>query len=466
MSRVEAARLPQDPTLPQLAQALDPGRMAEVFTGLLSGRDVQLRACRVDRVKYRAHRNLSVAYLLDLRDGQGTYTQAVAARFCAAGDAARRHAQARARQLRATRPGPALSLDAGLEMVAHWWPNDAKLAAAAVLADADVLQRRWLPEVARALGAGPCHGHRLEIAQCVPEHRVTARVHLHTSGEGGRTDARPQTHTVYAKSDAETRGPVTQAVMHSLWCSAARLDGRLSVPRALLWQAGSGLQWQVAVPGCALLDAWPMPDDPRAAAVGRLLSALHQTPAPAAPMMTLTGLRQRLQETTQLLGAVQPAQQARLGRVAAMLATGLAHITSGVQKCCILHGDLHPRNVLCDGERLSLIDLDSARRGPALLELGSWLADALYRAQLDGHAHAAVEAAGQAFLRGYEQAGGQAFAPRPIAWATAWQLWCQRMWRCVVNLKPGRYALLPGLLTLTETLLARHEQPALQDVGA
>jgi hypothetical protein len=466
MSRVHAALLPQDPALPQLAQALDAGRMAEVFAGLLAGRGVQLQACRIDRVKYRAHRNLSVAYLLDLRDGQGAYTQAVAARFCTAGDATRRHTQAQNRPLLATRPGPALSHHAGLEMAAHWWPNDAKLAAAAVLADADALQQRWLPEVARALGTGPCHGHQVEIAQCVPEHRVTARVHLHTSGDEGPTDARPQTHTVYAKSDAETRGSVTQAVMHSLWCSAASLDGRLSVPRPLLWQAGSGLQWQAAVPGRALLDACPVPVGPRAAAVGRLLAALHQTPAPAAPMMTVTGLRQRLQETTQLLCAVQPAQQTRIGRVAARLETGLTHVTSGLQQCCTLHGDLHPRNVLYDGERLSLIDLDSARRGPALLELGSWLAEALYRAQLDGHAHAAVEAGGQAFLLGYVQAGGQAFTPRAIAWATAWQLWCQRVWRCVVNLKPGRYALVPGLLTLTETLLARHEVAALQDVCA
>lgn len=449
-----AALLPQDPALPQLASALDASLMGEVFAGLLQGREASLQSCRIDRVKYRAGRNLSVAYQLDLRDGQGAYTQIVSARFCRVGESADRHAKAQARPVTASRAGPAISHQAGLEMAAHWWPNDAKLAAAAVLADAQALQQQWLPAVAQALGAGPCLGHRVELAQYVPEHRVTARLHLHTAARAGESSAGAQIHTVYAKSDAEARGPVTHAVMQSLWHSPARRDGRLGVPHPLLWQAGSGLHWQAAVPGRALLDVCPLPDADRAAAVGRLLAALHHTPAPAAPWITIPNLRQRLQQTTQLLCTVQPGWATRCGRVAIRLEAGLAHIGSGVQRSCTLHGDLHPRNLLLEGEQLSLIDLDSARQGPALLELGSWLADALYRAQLDGHPQATVAAGGQAFLQGYVQAGGQAFAPRAVAWATAWQLWCQRLWRCVVNLKPGRFALLPALLAQTEALLA------------
>ena len=30
-----------------------------------------------------------------------------------------------------------------------------------------------------------------------------------------------------------------------------------------------------------------------------------------------------------------------------------------------------------------------------------------------------------------------------LAWATAWSLLTQRAWRCVVNLKPGRWAIAP-----------------------
>lgn len=450
--------LPQDPALPQLAGALDAGQMAQVFAELLKGSGATLIRCHVDRVKYRAQRNLSVAYLLDLHDAQGAFTQRVAARLCTGGDSARRHARAAAGPLQASRAGPALSHVAAMDLSVHWWPNDAKLAAGAVLADAEAVQQRWLPEVARALGAGPCVDHQLELVQVVPEHRLTARVHLQVAAAA---NGPLQTHTAYAKSDTETRGPVTQAVMASLWHSPARRAGRLALPRPLLWQAGSGLHWQAAVPGCALLDARPTPDARCAPAVGRLLAALHHSPAPAAPPVSLAGLRQRLQETHALLCTVQPSLAARATRVAALLEAGLPHLSSGAQPTCTLHGDLHPRNLMLDGDDLCLIDLDSARQGPALLDLGSWLADALYRAQLGGQCDAALEAGRNGFLAGYVQGGGQRFGSGPIAWATAWQLWCQRVWRCIVNLKPGRYALVPGLLAQTEMLLARGEAATL-----
>ncbi len=268
-----------------------------------------------------------------------------------------------------------------------------------------------------------------------------------------------KTRTVYAKADAEKRGPVTQAVMASLWQSLARREGRLALPRPLLWQPGSGLHWQAAVPGHALLDARPLLDGACAPAVGRLLAALHQSPVPAAPWVSLDGLRQQLRDTHALLCAVQPALAARAGRVAAQLEAGLSHISSGAQILSTLHGDLHPRNLMLDGEDISLIDLDSARQGPALLDLGSWLADAIYRAQLGGQGAGGFEAGCQSFLAGYVQAGGQRFGSQSVAWATAWQLWCQRVWRCIVNLKPGRYALVPGLLAQIEALLAEHEVP-------
>ena len=446
--------LPQDPALPHLATALDAGAMAPVFATLLAGTGATLRRCLVDRVKYRAQRNCSVAYVLDLQDAQGPYTQRVAARLCTGGDSARRHAKAAVKPLLASRAGPSLSHVPALDLSAHWWPNDAKLAAGATLADADALQQRWLPEVADALDAGPCTGHRLELVQLVPEHRVTARVDLQLA-HGGDAQAR----TVYAKADAETRGPVTQAVMASLWHSPARREGRLALPRPLLWQPGSGLHWQAAVPGHALLDARPLLDGACASAVGRLLAALHQSPAPAAPPVSPDELRLQHRETHKLLCAVQPALAARAGRVAAQLEAGLSHVTSGVQILGTLHGDLHPRNLMLEGEDLCLIDLDSVRQGPALLDLGSWLADAIYRAHLGGRRHDGIEAGRSGFLSGYVQGGGQHFGRRPIAWATAWQLWCQRVWRCIVNLKPGRYALVSALLAQIEALLTLREVP-------
>ncbi len=443
--------LPHDPALPQLPIALDASRMAEVFAGLLEpGGAAQVLGCRIERVKYRPGRNLAVAYLLELPGADGPCTQRVAARFCRDGDAARRHAKALARPLLPSAAGPALSHHAGLDMAAHWWPNDAKLSAGAVLADDDALRRHWLPPVLQAAGAAAHAAHRVSLAQVVAEHRVTARVEVTTADGRGLV--------LYAKADAERRGPVTDAVMHSLWHSEARRSGRLRLPRPLAWQPGSGLHWQMAVPGVALLDAGLPPQGAGSQAAGALVAALHGTPAPAAPRLGADELRQRLQEVVAVLGRVLPVAQPALQQLGAALLDGLPAALGTAMASATLHGDLHPRNLLVDGGRLTLIDLDSARQGPALLELGAWLADGRYRAALGGQGADTVARAGRDFIDGYTAAGGAHHGSPQLAWATAWQLLCQRAWRCAVNLKPGRFVLLPQLLAQCSALLDRRHR--------
>ncbi len=451
-----SAALPHDPALPQLRLALDAAHMAGVFSRLLHGTSgAALLGCRVDRIKYRPRRNVAVSYLLDLQDAQGAFCQRVATRFCAGGAAAARHAKAAQQAMQVSRAGPALCHVPALDMLAHWWPNDAKLAAGAVLADAAALQQRWLPAVLRAAGAGRCVGHEVELVQVVPEHRVTARVQLHTEGTAGAAPL-----TVYAKADCDQRGARTQAVMHSLWHSPARRSGRLAVPRPLLWQPGSGLHWQAAAPGQPLLDVVASAGmAPCAEQIGALVAALHASAAPAAPLQERAQLERRLGEVVAVLSLVQPELAPRLQGLASALAGGLADLAGAAAAACTLHGDLHPRNLLAlaepGGWRLCLIDLDSARRGPAVLDLGAWLADVLYRARLMDQGAAQAEAAGAAFLKGYTGAGGQVCQPAQLAWATAWQLLCQRAWRCAVNLKPGRFLLLAGLVGQAESLLAQ-----------
>jgi hypothetical protein len=95
-----------------------------------------------------------------------------------------------------------------------------------------------------------------------------------------------------------------------------------------------------------------------------------------------------------------------------------------------------------------------------VLELGAWIADGMYRALLDGAAPARDGAAWQALLDGYADAGGTRPPLRMLAWATAWNLLCQRAWRCVVNLKPGRFAIAPRLIVLASEVAGMHRLEA------
>ena len=441
--------LPRDAALPHLALALDGAAMADVFDGVLGPHGLRVDACRVERVKYRPGRNATLAYRLRLHGGdRPPFEQHVAARLCS-GDGAARSVRAGRAALVASPAGPALRWLPGLDMLTWWWPNDARLHATHLLADPARLREQVLPALMPMLGAPGARVERCDvtIAQYVPEHRVCARVDLQWH-DGARQDAR----RVYVKASREPDGATAFGLLSQLQASAAWRSGRLRTPAALLWHPGSQTWWQQGLPGVALLDAGARAMTAAAAPLGAQLAALHATPVDTAREVTADAMRARLDEVVALLAplwADVPVRQA-----AQALRAGWHHLDGTAPAS--LHGDFHARNVLVDaspdGPRVALIDLDGLRRGPALLELGAWQADAMYRALLDGDRPDRDAAACDALLTGYADAGGQRPTPAALRWATAWNLLTLRAWRCVVNLKPGRYAIAPRLVALAAAL--------------
>lgn len=434
--------IPRDPLLPQIGMALDTDAMRAWFSGAVSG---TVTHCEVDRIKYRPRRNLSVSYRLEgLRRDGNPFLQRVATRWCHGGEAARRHARALAGTLQASAAGPSVSHDASLDLVAHWFPNDAKLPATAALADAG----RWLPEVALQLDGAllAAAGQPLDLVQWVPESRFTA--HAQLTGADGRAQG------VYAKADARCDGARTHAVMQALQHSAAQRRGDLVTPRPLLWQPASGLHWQAALPGRSLLQQSAQVDPALAARVGALVAALHVSPAGEDRSPTLQALRRQPVDVVLALAQVDPerAEQAR------PLASALTRRFNDLAPSPLvtLHGDLHPGNLLqADDGTLGLVDLDQVQRGPAALDLGSWLADALTRAVLAGRNLSQALPACRAFVEAHALACGWRLPESLLAWATAYQLLCQRVWRALVNLKPGRFERIGTLLDLARRLLDR-----------
>jgi aminoglycoside phosphotransferase (APT) family kinase protein len=427
-----SATLPRDPALPHLATALDAAAMARVFEGLLA-RPVE--GCRIDRVKYRPRRNASVSYVIALRDNEGrAFEQPVSTRWCHGGEAARRHDQALQRAAHPSAAGPSWSHLAELDLCAAWAPNDPKLDALAELLDAERLRTRCLPEVvAAAMGSGArVRSHTTTLVQWVPEHRACARVDLQLAD--GRALA------LYAKADTTSPVVTTYAVLKAL-----HANPRLRTPRPIACQPAAGLYWQEAIDGQPLAALSRKFGPQHAAQVGELMAVLHATRVPAASyIITAEGLRQQRHGAARLLASVEPAWQPLLDRLTAALDRGDAAIDALAPST--LHGDLHRGNLLASAAGLTLIDLDNVQRGPAVQELGSWIADSITLALLDGQAAETTTPQWRALLRAYAGAGGSPVDEALLAWATAQQLLCQRAYRCVANLKPGRFALVPALL--------------------
>lgn len=382
-----------------LPTALDEAAVAALFGAT---------RCRIDRVKHRPGRNATVSYRLTA----GGREQIVTTRWCRDGDACRRFERD---TTGAARHFP------DLDMIAWPWPADPKLDAPRVLAD----PARLAAAVA-ALGLGMPRAVQAEVVQYVPESRLTARVVAQVAGEA---------RTLYAKASREPSGAEAHALLAALHGQAG-----LVLPRPLGWQPETGLFWQDEVPGIAWLDLPPAAQRRLAPALGAQLARLHAARVPQA--RAADRLHARLDTALALLADALPAERGLLPALHARLAAGIDDWCGA--PAVLLHADLHPRNVLVDGDRVALIDLDGARLGPAVLELGAWRADALYRAELAGGAD--DRAAWLALLEGYAAAGGRLPHGPALAWACAWNLVVQRAWRCLVNLKPGRPAVAPRLV--------------------
>jgi len=446
-------RLPQDAVLPQLAVALDPAAMAQAFADVLRPHGVHVDACHVDRVKYRPGRNATLGYRLSLRDGGwNAFEQHVAARLC--GDrSADRIVRSSAAALGPSPAGPGLHWMPALDMLTWWWPNDPKLRAPRMLSDPAVLRGQVLPALLPALGAGNAtvDAGELEIVQYVPELRLCARVDLRWSdGEA------MQSRRVYCKASREHDSGTAHWLLLQLQQSAAWRAGRLHTPRPLLWHAPTATAWQQGLPGQPLLDTPAALQAACCAAVGEQLALLHATPTATPLEVTPEGLRERLAEVVRVLSPVLG--EGALGDAAQALRDGWPALADDAA-ASTLHADFHGRNILVEdrpgGPHVALVDLDGLCRGPALLELGAWVADAVYRALLEGAPAEREQPAWRALIDGYVQAGGHRPAPAALAWAVAWNLLTQRAWRCVVNLKPGRFELAPRLVRLAADLARR-----------
>jgi Phosphotransferase enzyme family len=444
-----ARLIPSDPVLPQLASALDAHAMRGVFERhlLAEGKSLEPAACDIERVKYRPGRNCLIGYKLELREpATGARSEQ---RLCVGIYAP---AEARARYDKASAGAPAtgprfasVSLIAPLNMVVWAFPNERKLGALPAVTDSARLREELLPALVRARW-----GEDWKIADVFhsvvcyfPEHSCTVGATLTLAQAPG---APRRAWSVLGKTRYDDAGSETFRCMTRLWQDGDRSDA--SYARPLAYQPEHRLLWQERVPGRTLdslldrsiLDATPL------ARAARALAALHRTPLSAARRVVASDIAERLPTTEALVARAQPACAAVLAQATARLLRRASCLDT--RASATLHGDLHSNNILVDDARVYLIDLDEVSNGPPLAELGSLLAELIYRACLSGTAPDALAPALNAIAQAYRRAVPWPVADDEVDWYTAAALLNERAFRCVTSLKPGRMEILGNLVNI------------------
>jgi aminoglycoside phosphotransferase len=404
--------LAPDPALPRRDELLDATLVGARLEQLREAGGPAVLECTRIRARYRRGESLRATYRV--RDERGT--RVVSARMFTAGKAAAKLAQARdAARERGAAPGSVL-VDDVLGTVYWVFPADRKLTGLAELATP--------PEELRHVFGEPWS--RSELLAYTPEKAATARC----EAEPGRTIG-------FAKVQVGDDGRRSVALLRAARRGLPE-QGALQLPDAVGYLPDRHLALYTPAPGLPLHQL-PRTEVPEAMTrLGAALSELHRQPVDGFPAFTRLDPGE-LGAAAEVVSASRPDLAPLVGR----LTLALESAPPRSQPPVLVHGDLHPKNVLVHPAGISLVDLDQAGGGAAAAELGGTLARLWCPRPGDPITAETARAAADALLAAY--------APVPergvLVWYAAAALLVERAARAVSRVDLGTLADLEHVLT-------------------
>jgi aminoglycoside phosphotransferase len=418
MAMLMTPSIPYDPIFASLADALDAERAGRAFGRTLAaaGFAAQTLHCEIERSRIKRGRKALIGYRLRGRDITGNpFDQRVMLTLFPDGKASDLADFSEGQALVDPAFGPATLLVEALGGQAWFFPNDRKVHHIAALL---------------ATHEGAC-----EVIHYVPEQGCTLKV---TQASG---------RILFGKCRADDRGSVAARVHE-----AAKDAAGVRLARVIAHDAECHIYWQEVVAGRPL-----DPSDVRARPshwagwIAAGLNSFHNLTVPdGLKQLTFTSIGETLAKRIKRMETSLPGFAPRLSTCAARL-QGLKPEASPL---ALTHGDLHPGNLLWDGQSFALIDLDTAALAPRALDHGTLVA-ALIHKSIEADARDGVIIAMISALRNAAQ--DEIGDARAFDWCVAASLVGERLYRCGTRLKSPRLAVRERLMTWAETLVARHD---------
>lgn len=260
--------------------------------------------------------------------------------------------------------------------------------------------------------------------------------------------------SVVGKSYADDRGVVAYRLLWHLWRHGLGAGSRYTIARPIAYLEPWRLLLMSRAPGrtlaANLLD--PVHACRRAAEAATWLARLHVIPLPDPPPGGDPAREAGPGRFIRELGAAVPGQRARIVALGQLLAEGGAPRSSHV---ALLHGDLHPRNVFIDADRVTVIDFDHCTAGDPARDVAYLISQIQVAAFLrfgDFHRHdASARAALTTYLRKRPPLEPDAFLTRVARCRARWILESLHYELCVVHAR--RPEIVPAFLGEVERSL-------------
>jgi Phosphotransferase enzyme family len=410
---------PDDPLAPGLIGAYDAKCLAATICAAFPSWLVT--RAYVKRAKYKPYSKALLSVVAECADGQN---RVVALRLLPPEQVSAQYERA----IRKSRAPQLVVSIPSLGAVAWAFPDDYRMPNLFRLFDREWLSDVVIPDLMEAIGPGASIlAWTSELVQYAPEQSCTVRLtieHARISGETRRS-------TFYGKHLAADEGADANAVLKAI-CDAS--PSAFDIAPIVLQYPEHGVQWQSSAAGDTVAATeFLARDGALLSRTARAVAQLHQIPVSTVANADLVDI-DRLERRMAVADCMPRHARADIANTIAQLRAREPAASLTGRLC---HGDLHPKNIFATQDRITLIDFDAARVGPAEYDVASFAAALIYHGARAGLIDADIWQVVDRWVSAYRSAGGSMGEDR-LNWLMIYCLLDERLYRCLTRLKAGR----------------------------
>ncbi len=420
-----AIDLPDGIAVPGLYALLDTREMLARINEQLPAGMKPFDRCRISTLRFKTLANCLVGYTLSQDDPQSP--EAVVMNLYARGFPMEAFgpasAKAQADRWAASDAGPSVTVLPEVGAILYWYPNDERLAGLRRIVDRKKLQRAFhahLPAYPQEEWRVSDRSIRLRLVRYKPERRavLSCRFRAHRR-EGEHHEERVVYLGVYE--------PVRLAEIwrtHNELYACARETREWTVPQPMGLLPDDCVAVSEARSGEPLLVTLDKgrPDEARQATAlaAAAIAAFHRQKLTSLPVVGPEDLRTMISETTGMLCQVDSVHRELWEDTGQRLRSAADRTRS--DRGLLVHGDLHPGQILLGEGVPALLDFDRSHQGDPVMDLGNFAAQLWVNWSQAGNGGLDVDDLTNGFIEAYSRAAESEVDRSLLRWWTAFAL--------------------------------------------